>query len=127
MTSRRKVLQSLCLAVLLVLSLATADMAACPQPIGNGNGTPPIICIDPGHPSEVSSGMTVQNGTTETHIAWVVEVKLRRLLEENGYKVVMTKSSEPQLVKNKERALIANRAQATLMVRLHCDSSTDRG
>jgi len=39
----------------------------------------------------------------------------------------MTKSSEKQLVKNKERALIANRAGAELMVRLHCDSSPDRG
>lgn len=86
-----------------------------------------VVCIDPGHPSEVNSGFEVQNGTTETHIDWAVAVKLRKLLAAQGIKVVMTKSSEKQLVKNKERALIANRAGADLMVRLHCDSSPDRG
>jgi N-acetylmuramoyl-L-alanine amidase len=86
-----------------------------------------VVCIDPGHPSEVNSGFTVQNGTTETHIDWVVAEKLRKLLVAQGVKVVMTKSSEKQMVKNKERALIANRAGADLMVRLHCDSSPDQG
>jgi len=86
-----------------------------------------VVCIDPGHPSEVNNGFTVQNGTTETHIDWVVAVKLQKLLAAQGVKVVMTKSSEKQLVKNKERALIANRAEADLMVRLHCDSSPDQG
>ncbi len=86
-----------------------------------------VVCIDPGHPSEVNSGFTVQNGTTETHIDWVVAEKLRKLLVAQGLKVVMTKSSEKELVKNKERALIANRAGADIMVRLHCDSSPDQG
>jgi len=42
-------------------------------------GEPPVVCIDPGHPSEVNSGMTVQNGTTETHIDWVVAQQLQKL------------------------------------------------
>ena len=87
----------------------------------------PVVCIDPGHPSEVNSGLTVQNGTTETHIDWVVAVRLRKLLQEKGCRVVMTKSSEAQMVKNKDRALFANKAGAALMVRLHCDSSPDKG
>ena len=87
----------------------------------------PVVCIDPGHPSEVNSGFTVQNGTTETHIDWVIAQKLRTILVARGVSVVLTKSSEKQLVKNKERALIANRANADLMVRLHCDSSPDQG
>ncbi len=86
-----------------------------------------VVCIDPGHPSEVSSGAEIQNGTSEVHIAWMVSLKLQKLLETKGFKVVMTKSKEDELVKNKDRARIANEANTTLMVRLHCDASTDSG
>ncbi len=86
-----------------------------------------IIAIDPGHPSEVASGRNVQNGTNETFVAWAVALKLKSLLEARGYKVVLTKSSEDELVPNKQRALIANHARADLMVRLHCDASVERG
>ena len=86
-----------------------------------------VVCIDPGHPSEVASGRNVQNGTSEAHIDWVVATRLREALEARGYEVVLTKSSEEELVRNKDRALIANRARAALMIRLHCDASTERG
>ena len=86
-----------------------------------------VVCIDPGHPSEVASGRNMQNGTNETHVAWVVATKLREALEAGGYEVVLTKSSEEELVRNRDRALIANRARAALMIRLHCDASTERG
>jgi len=87
----------------------------------------PIICIDPGHPSEVNDGRTIQNGTSEVHVAWKVAVELQKLLEAKGYRVVMTKAAEDQSVMNKERALIGNRSHAALTVRLHCDSSSDQG
>jgi N-acetylmuramoyl-L-alanine amidase len=90
-------------------------------------GARTIVCIDPGHPSEVASGRNVQNGTSETHTDWAVALKLRDELEARGYEVVMTKSAEDELVKNKERALVANRARAALMIRLHCDASAERG
>jgi N-acetylmuramoyl-L-alanine amidase len=86
-----------------------------------------VVCIDPGHPSEVASGRNVQNGTSEAHIDWVVATKLREALEARGYEVVLTKSSEDELVRNKDRALVANRARAALMIRLHCDASATRG
>ena len=75
---------------------------------------PPVVCIDPGHPSETSAGAVVQNGTTEVHIAWVVAQKLRALLEARGVRTVMTKSAENQLVRNRDRAIAANRARAAL-------------
>lgn len=86
-----------------------------------------IVCIDPGHPSEVASGKNVQNGTSETRTNWAVATKLRDELEARGYEVVMTKASEDELVKNRDRAMVANRAQASLMIRLHCDASAERG
>ncbi|HEX5707392.1 MAG TPA: N-acetylmuramoyl-L-alanine amidase [Pyrinomonadaceae bacterium] len=86
-----------------------------------------VVCIDPGHPSEVSSGRVEQNGTNETLVAWSVALKLQKALEERGYEVVLTKSAEGELVRNKDRALVANRADADLMVRLHCDASIESG
>lgn len=90
-------------------------------------GARTIVCIDPGHPSEVASGRNVQNGTNETHVAWSVAVQLRDVLEARGYEVVLTKSAEDELVRNKDRAIVANRARAALMIRLHCDASQERG
>jgi N-acetylmuramoyl-L-alanine amidase len=88
---------------------------------------PRVIAIDPGHPSEVSSGAELQNGTTEVHNDWEVGLLLQQLLRDRGYTVVLTKSSEMQMVRNVERAQVGNRAGAALMVRLHCDASSDSG
>lgn len=94
---------------------------------GNPESGRTVVCIDPGHPSEVASGRNVQNGTNEAHVDWVVAEKLREALAARGYEVVLTKSSEEELVRNKDRALVANRARAALMIRLHCDASAARG
>ena len=84
------------------------------------------VCIDPGHPSEVGSG-THGKKITEIQAAWKVANLLKKELEANGIDVVMTKKSEKQFVKNKDRALTAYRAHADLMVRLHCDSVAGSG
>jgi len=86
-----------------------------------------VVCLDPGHPSEVASGRAMQHGTNETRIAWQVALKLKEELEARGYEVVLTKSREDELVRNRDRARVANRARAALMVRLHCDASVERG
>jgi N-acetylmuramoyl-L-alanine amidase len=86
-----------------------------------------VVCLDPGHPSEVSSGRQQQHGTNETRVAWEVALKLKAALEARGYEVVLTKSREDELVRNRDRAEAANRAGAALMVRLHCDASVANG
>jgi N-acetylmuramoyl-L-alanine amidase len=58
---------------------------------------------------------------------WAVAQALRRLLEQNGYAVVLTKSSLSEHVTNKRRAEIANEATADLMLRLHADSEGPGG
>ncbi|HEY3783261.1 MAG TPA: N-acetylmuramoyl-L-alanine amidase [Fimbriimonadaceae bacterium] len=84
------------------------------------------ICIDPGHPSENGVG-THGKHVTELHAAWVVSLKLQKILEADGYKVVLTKSSEHEVVRNIRRAEVANEANAALSVRLHCDAGTKPG
>ncbi len=142
-----RLLTTLALAPLLLLTCAGAQVRKeAPRPAGKVSKAPKtakpvskapaevppsgartIVCIDPGHPSEVASGQNIQNGTSEAHVDWVVAAKLREALEARGYEVVLTKSSEEELVRNKDRALIANRARAALMLRLHCDASAARG
>jgi N-acetylmuramoyl-L-alanine amidase len=85
-----------------------------------------VICLDPGHPSEVSDG-TRGKKITEIHAAWEVALKLRRLLLRDQYRVVMTKSSEMEFVTNRRRADIANHFHAALMLRLHCDDGSKSG
>ncbi|MEZ0327398.1 MAG: N-acetylmuramoyl-L-alanine amidase [Fimbriimonas sp.] len=86
----------------------------------------PMICIDPGHPSEVGRG-TQGRRITEIGAAWQVGVALKAKLMQRGYRVVLTKKSIGELVRNKERALIANRNHASLAVRLHCDAASGSG
>ncbi|MBS1726320.1 MAG: N-acetylmuramoyl-L-alanine amidase [Armatimonadetes bacterium] len=84
------------------------------------------VCIDPGHPSEVGRG-TQGKHITEIKAVWQVAVKLKKELEMRGVKVVMTKSKEEELVKNKDRSATANKAHVDLMVRLHCDDAAGTG
>ncbi len=89
-------------------------------------GPPKVVCLDSGHPSEVGRG-TQGKRISEMALAWVIAGKVRRKLEVEGIRVVMTKQSETEYVSNIRRAEIANRANANLMLRLHCDSSSETG
>jgi N-acetylmuramoyl-L-alanine amidase len=86
----------------------------------------PVICIDPGHPSEVGRG-TRGKKFTEIQVVWKVAVLLKHKLEADGYRVVMTKTSEGQFVRNTARAEAANKSGAALLIRLHCDAAPGRG
>jgi len=104
----------------LVLTLAlTSALAAC-QLHGK------TICIDPGHPSEVGRG-TRGKTLTEIQVVWDMALLMQAQLKKMGAKVVLTKSSRDQMVKNRDRSAIANKAKADLMVRLHCDAASGSG
>ncbi len=87
---------------------------------------PKTVCLDPGHSSEVGAG-TRGRRLTELHANWIVARRLKGLLERDGYRVVMTKRTEGERVRNRRRAEIANAAGASLMLRLHCDASSRPG
>lgn len=93
----------------------------------------PVVCIDPGHPSEVNRATNVQNGLKEVEVVYDVALKLKALLENPDdpiARVVMTRNfrgGTGKIVTNKKRAEIANEAGAALLLRLHCDSGKDSG
>ncbi len=86
----------------------------------------PVICLDPGHPSEVGRG-TRGRRITEIMAAWEVAIRARKRLEKAGVRVVLTKNRPQEFVRNRARAEIANKAQSDLMVRLHCDAQARPG
>lgn len=105
-----------------------------------------IICIDPGHQSKgdpkgepiapgssnkkprVSSG-TAGVGTKKPEYVVNLEASmiLKKLLEDKGFKVVMTREEHEVNLSNAERAEIANNSNANLAIRIHCDSLSDGG
>jgi N-acetylmuramoyl-L-alanine amidase len=114
------------------VALLCALTAALTLPVAPGHAAPggltgKVICIDPGHPSEKGSGAQGPGGYRELTANWQVALKLKALLQQAGAKVVLTKQSEKQSVRNRRRAEIANQAHAALMIRLHCDSGKGSG
>ncbi len=111
-------------ALLLAMALSAPVQAVAPALPLSGF----VVCVDPGHSSETSEGTQSRDGKlTERHVNWVVARRLTVLLRSEGATVVLTKSSEGQIVTNRRRAEIANNAHAKLFLRLHCDSGEQSG
>lgn len=102
------------------------------------------IGIDPGHqlkgnndleismPGTYERKAKVASGTrgTTTNIAEYVTVleislKLRDLLEALGAEVLMTRETHDVDISNQERAIMMNEWGADLVLRMHCNGSTD--
>ncbi len=102
------------------------------------------IVIDPGHAAKAnlnkeaiapgSKELKIKDGggadgivtkTPEHIINMKIAVKLRKLLEENGYNVVMTKTKYEESLGNIERAEIGNRNNADLAIRIHADADNN--
>lgn len=101
-----------------------------------------IICIDPGHqlkgnsetepiePNSVSYKIKVSSGTVgiatkkpEYELNLEASLKLKAILEERGYQVVMTRETHDVDISNRERAIFANQKNCDMVVRIHADSS----
>lgn len=108
-------------------------------PVGGGK----VICIDAGHQAQADlrpepigpgsaqtkertrgGGTGVATGIPEYRINLDIALKLKTLLEQVGFSVVMTRTTNNVSISSAERAQIANNAGANLFVRIHCDSSS---
>lgn len=101
-----------------------------------------IIVLDPGHAdranlekelvSPTSKELKIKDGggaagvtskTPEHVVVMNITLKIKKLLEESGYKVIMTKTKASESLGNIERAEVGNKNNADLVIRVHADSA----
>jgi N-acetylmuramoyl-L-alanine amidase len=101
-----------------------------------------IVVLDPGHGNRSNlekeaiypgdKELKIKDGggaeginskTPEYVIAMGITVKLKGLLENKGYTVIMTKTTPQESPGNIERAEVGNKNNADLAIRIHADSS----
>lgn len=70
---------------------------------------------------QLASAIGVVTKQKEYHVTMNYAKALRTQLEEKGYKVILTRSAHDVKLSNKERAKVANKARATLVISLHAD------
>lgn len=104
-----------------------------------------IIVLDPGHQAvqdkdkeplgpgsevmknKVSSGTRgIETKVYEYELNLVVSLKLRDRLIEEGFDVVMTRTGHDVSISNKERAEMANDAEADIFIRIHANGSENQ-
>lgn len=104
-----------------------------------------VIGIDPGHqekansahepvapgskqtkPKVASGTQGIASGVPEYETNLQISLLLRDALEKLGAQVIMTRTKNDVDISNIERAQMCNQAQADLVLRLHCNGSTNK-
>lgn len=93
------------------------------RPAGIGIPVRPLktICLDAGHGGNDTGTQNKALKLDEKRMALDVAHRVKRLLEGQGYKVVMTRSDD-RFIELEQRAEIANRTKADLFVSIHFNS-----
>lgn len=99
-----------------------------------------IVALDPGHSSKMTGGTEpvgpgasvkkakdstgtkgVSSGQMEYELTMKLARKMKPLLEDKGYLVVLTRANNQKAISCVERAKVANKAGADIFVRIHAD------
>ncbi|MDR1528571.1 MAG: N-acetylmuramoyl-L-alanine amidase [Puniceicoccales bacterium] len=81
-----------------------------------------IIALDAGHGGEDNGATAQWDKLQEKFLAMDVCLRLAKLLEKNGYRVILTRAQDKK-VPLPERTQIANRAKADLFISIHFNSA----
>ena len=81
------------------------------------------IAVDAGHGGS-NTGAGGPTGSSEKMLALAVSLKLQKLLEQNGAKVIMSRTTE-KFFDNKERILFYRDSLPDLLISIHLNSSGD--
>lgn len=104
-----------------------------------------VVVVDPGHSSngnreqernspdsdlmkikDPGGAQGLVSRTPEYIVAMSVSLKLKAKLEQNGIKVIMTKTQDSESPGNIDRAEVGNKNNADLAIRIHCDSADSK-
>ena len=86
-----------------------------PEPIGPGSSTT--------KPSVSSGTSGVATRRDESIVNLEISLKIQKELKARGIKVIMVRTKQDVNISNAERAEVANKAKADLLLRIHCDSA----
>ncbi|MBU3102783.1 N-acetylmuramoyl-L-alanine amidase family protein [Clostridium gasigenes] len=142
----KKIISTMLLSILIVTNLITVVPNALMVKNDIVDNKDFTICIDPGHQEKgdsktepiapgsgqrkarVSSGTAgVATKKAEYIVNLEASIILKEILENKGYKVVMTRDCHDVRISNAERAEVANKCTSDLAIRIHCDSLNDSG
>lgn len=82
------------------------------------------ICLDPGHGGSDPGAVNEEFGLQEKDINLDVSYGLKALLEDDGAEVVLTRTDDSSK-SNNDRYTFCNEEQATILVSVHTNSTTD--
>lgn len=94
------------------------------QPVTNIVSDKQTVCLDPGHGGEDDPG-AVNGDVVERDINLVVANKAKTLLELAGFRVVMTRTSNDNVLDNTARADYCNSQSADIVISIHHNDYTD--
>jgi N-acetylmuramoyl-L-alanine amidase len=117
---------------LLTARAPTAVSAAAPPPSAPvarlkktaASPTPLLVVIDPGHGGK-DPGAIGGKGLQEKEVVLDIGHRLRKLLEQQGHRVLMTRRGDT-FISLDDRARIANREAADLYISIHANSNPKR-
>lgn len=110
-------------AVIIVLTFLVLLMAV-PAHTQTGALANHKICLDPGHGGSDPGAVNTAYGLEEADVNLDVSYGLKDLLEGSGAEVVMTRAGDTDR-SNRDRYTFCNSEQATVLVSVHTNSSTD--